>query len=356
MPNATVCCTFNDSCNTTREISELANVFDQDPQEQEEVTSTSGLNQDPVRPRRPPQGWPYVVLILAVFALGVLAMYVVSALSRLGSVSTGFAEVNAEEIAAVMDQVNPPEGYELVARYGDLGPRLIESGVIDFEAFAAVFESAGDPLTQTQVEILRRGGHEQIVISRENAHFLLNFFWALGLANKNSILTEGPMIQYSGGQIDGYASTGGWTLGTKPAAEIYASLQLIPLTSEQQARVEEVASAVYRPCCDNPTLFPDCNHGMAMLGLLELMASQGASVDEMFRAAKYVNAYWFPQQALETAIYLKASQNTDFAMADARMVTGAELSSGSGFGSVHKSLQASGLLPPMPQGGGSCGN
>jgi hypothetical protein len=48
----------------------------------------------------------------------------------------------------------------------------------------------------------------------------------------------------------------------------------------QQKRLEEVTIGVFRPCCDNPHAFPDCNHGMAMLGLLELMA-RDASVDEM---------------------------------------------------------------------------
>jgi hypothetical protein len=63
----------------------------------------------------------------------------------------------------------------------------------------------------------------------------------------------------------------------------------------------EVASKVYRPCCGNPTSFPDCNHGMALLGLLELMASQGATVDQMFTAAKQVNAFWLPDQTRELA-------------------------------------------------------
>src|SRR3990172_11844652 len=147
------------------------------------------------------------------------------------------------------------------------------------------------------------------------------------------------MVQNSGGQIESFASTGGWTLATKPVTELYASMDLIPLTSEQQARVEEVAAAVYRPCCDNYTLFPDCNHGMAMLGLLELMASQGASVDEMFNAAKYVNAYWFPQQTLEIAIYLKANQKIEFADADAHVVVGKDYSSSSGTSIVHQALQ-----------------
>lgn len=261
-----------------------------------------------------------------------------------------------KELAALYEQVNPEDGYVLPVSYGDLGPRLIDSGVIDYDAFASIYENSGNPLSEAQIKALRQGSEEQIVISAETAHFLLNYFWAVGLANKNPILTEGPIVQNSGGQVERFASTGGWTLATKPITQLYASLDLIPLTREQQARVEQVASAVYRPCCDNPTLFPDCNHGMAMLGLLELMASKGASTDQMFEAAKYVNAFWFPQQNLETALYLQANQGMDFKDADARLVTSAEFSSGSGFAAMHQRLQTSGLLPQAPTQGGSCTN
>ncbi len=261
-----------------------------------------------------------------------------------------------QEIAALYEQVNPKDGYALSISYGDLGPRLIESGVINYEAFTAIYANSGNPLSETQIEILNQGSDEQIVINAENAHFLLNYFWAVGLANKNPILTEGPIVQNSDGQVERFASTGGWTLASKSIMEVYASMELIHLTPEQQARVEEVAAGVYRPCCNNSTLFPDCNHGMAMLGLLELMASNGANTDEMFEAAKYVNAFWFPQQNLETALYLKANQNVDFEDAEARLVTDAGFSSGSGYAATHQHLQTSGLLPQAPNQGGSCAN
>lgn len=66
-------------------------------------------------------------------------------------------------------------------------------------------------------------------------------------------------------------------------------------------KVEEVAAAVYRPCCNSHTPFPGCNHGMAMLGLLELMAPQRASADEcsvpqnMSTRIVYPNKRWRPQ-------------------------------------------------------------
>ena len=261
-----------------------------------------------------------------------------------------------QELARLSEEVNPKDGYTLPVSYGDLGPRLLASGVIGFDAFAAIYDKSGEPLSNAQIDILKKGSDQPIVITRENAHFLLNFLWAVGLANKNPILTKGPMVQYSNGPIENFASTGGWTLATKPVTELYASLDLIPLTAEQQALVEKVAGLIYRPCCNNPTLFPDCNHGMAMLGLLEMMASEGATADEMLQAAKYVNAYWFPQQTLETAIYLKTNKKIDFADAEPKLVVGKTLSSASGANMVHQALVAKGLLKQAPGQGGNCAN
>lgn len=273
-----------------------------------------------------------------------------------GYLTWGGTTQNKHDVAELYEQVNPEGGYTLPVAYGDLGPQLLESGIIDYERFAAIYTNAGTPLSGEQIEILKNGSDQNIVINAENAHFLLNYFWAVGLVNNNPILTQGPIVQNSGGQVERFASTGGWSLANRPVTELYARIDLIRLTPEQQARVEEVAAAVYRPCCDNPTHFPDCNHGMAMLGILELMASRGASTDEMFEAAKYINAYWFPQQTLEVALYLKADREIDFVDADARLVVGSQLSSSSGAQMVHADLQSKGLLQQAPGQGGSCAN
>ena len=157
------------------------------------------------------------------------------------------------------------------------------------------------------------------------------------------------MMQHGKDEVGGYASTAGWTLGAKPATALYSSVPIITLTPDQQTRLEEVANAVYRPCCDNPTAFPDCNHGMAMLGLLELMASQGASEDQMFRTALDVNTYWFPDTYLTIAKYL-ANKNMDWDKTDPRTILGADYSSAQGFQRV-----SSELTPTTGGGGGSCG-
>ena len=307
----------------------------------EEQTDAESLVNNRIR-----RGAWIIAGVLVVFLLGLGSSYL----------KWGYDQRSKLDVAALQAQINPREGYALSISYGDLGPRLIQGGVFDYEAFAAIYENSGDPLSAEQTEILKKGSDREIVINAQNAHFLLNFFWAVGLANKNPILTEGPIVQRSRGQVERFASTGGWSLAAQPVTELYASMNLIPLTAKQQKLVEEVAGAVYRPCCDNPTLFPDCNHGMAMLGILELMASKGASADEMFEAAKYVNAYWFPGQTLETAMYLQILESTDFVSADPRLVVSDRFSSGSGAARVHKKLQDKGVLPHTSGQGSSCAN
>jgi len=259
------------------------------------------------------------------------------------------------DMKALAGQINPKNGYELPATYGEIGPRLVEAGAIDLDEFVKIYQEMGKPLSEEQLAILTKGSNDPIVINQDNQHFLLNLFWAFGLANQNRVLTEGPMMRNGKEGVVKFASTGGWTLAANPIIEIYANSLIISLTEEQQKRLEEVAQGVYRPCCDNPTHFPDCNHGMAMLGLLELMAAQGASVGAMFEAAKYVNAYWFPRQALELAVLFKTAKNLDFAQVDAPQVVGQQFFSGSGFQAVHQWLAQNGKLDQAPDGGGSCG-
>jgi hypothetical protein len=93
---------------------------------------------------------------------------------------------------------------------------------------------------------------------------------------------------------------------------------------------------------------------MAMLGLLELMAAQGATEEEMFAAAKYLNAFWFPQQTLEMATFFKHTQNLDFAQVDAREFVGSTVSSGTGFRTIHQWLATNNLLDQSSDRGRNC--
>lgn len=263
-------------------------------------------------------------------------------------------ESSQTDSSAIMAQINPPEGYEINAVYGDVGPKLIESGVIDLEKFKGVYQRSGQPLTQEQLDILTKGSNEKIKITPENSYFLLNFLWAVGLANKNKILDQGPM-QTSGTEVGNFASTGGWTLAKSSAVNYYSKYQITKaLSASQQSALEDFAYNSYRPCCGNPTGFPDCNHGMAMLGLGEIMASQGVSADDMFNAFKYVNAFWFPQTYFDIATYFKAKEGKDYKDVDARTIAGADYSSGSAR-LVEQWLSGNNLKEQAPSSGGGCG-
>lgn len=223
-----------------------------------------------------------------------------------------------------------PMRLTLPISFGDIGPRLIEAGTIDPVRFATAASRSNRPLTDGQRAFLLEGSDAPIVLTAGDSDFWLQMLWAFGLTNRNALLEEGPMMRYGPAAVGRFASTGGWPFAGRTVEVLYASLPLIALTTEQQARLEEAADAVYRPCCNNPTSFPDCNHGMAMLGLLELMAAQDATVDEMLEAAKYVNGFWFPQQSHQAALMFRHRDGRDFIQVDARRIVGAEAFSAAG--------------------------
>lgn len=272
------------------------------------------------------------------------------------SVQTGkFGDSNLDT-AVLIEQINPKEGYTINVKYQDIGFNLLESGVIDFEKFKSIYDRAGAPLTEDQLKIFSKEGlDKEITISSSNAYFLLNFFWALGLVNENPILEEGEITKYGKSRIGSFASTGGWTISIKPVMEVYSNSTIIKLNDEQQGKVEEVAGNAYRPCCSNSTAFPDCNHGMALLGVLELLAANDASVDEMYEAAKYFNAFWFPQQYFDLAVYFKVTDGLDFADIDGKTIVGKDYSSGFGWSKTKKWLASNDLIEKVPQSGGGCG-
>lgn len=253
-----------------------------------------------------------------------------------------------EDLAAALF---PADGVTLDVRFGDIPRRLVEEGVIDLEKFRAAAQAAGSPLTPEQLKLLNEGSDDPLRFDAGNAYFLLDVLWALGLANRNPVLTEGPMAQRGWDQAGGYASTGGWTIGAKPGPEYLAALELIALTPAQQLVVEEVAYNSYRPCCGNMTAFPDCNHGMAALALAELMASQGASPDEIFQALKDASPFWFPTQYHHLALYFE-QQGENWGDVDPRPVMEQQYSSAGGWKQVSAWLQQQGVLSAGDTGGG----
>lgn len=298
---------------------------------------------------------PYAIGALAMLLFYLLGLGSGYGLWGLPTRKEKAAQQQETDMTKIMAQVNPANGYPVAAHFNDMGPKMAAAGVFDFTDFELLYRQANQPLNQQQLAVLKQGNDDSpIVFNQQNAYFLLNYFWAVGLSNKNAILDSGPIQEYSKGKIESIASTGGWSLAKKKLSEIYSKLPLIPLTIGQQKNLEEAAKAVYRPCCDNPTHFPDCNHGMAMLGLMELMSSQNATVEQMLEAAKHANAYWYPNQTVEQAIFFKATTGQNYSDIDARVLLGSKYSSGSGFQAIHQYLTQNNLLPQSSTNSSGC--
>jgi len=255
------------------------------------------------------------------------------------------------------ERVLPSSGVTLPVVWGDLGIKMASVGVIDTEKLEAIYKTRGGLSAEMQ-KLLYGESNGNLRITPENASELLNLFWALGLGTKNEILEKGPMMTYSGAaspaealaKAGNFASTGGWILAKGDAMDHYSRHLFIVLTPEQQRLVERVSQNIYRPCCGNSVYFPDCNHGMAMLGLLELMASEGVSEEEMYRVALQVNSYWFPDTYLTIAKYFE-NRGVEWSKVNPKEALGSAYSSAQGYRQILEEIEP----PQSSGGGGGCG-
>lgn len=256
---------------------------------------------------------------------------------------TGQTVIN---LSTIQDAVLPKNGAALSVSWGDIWPKLVAAGVIDLSKFKQTVK-----LTPEQEKILTKGSDEKITINAQNSQFIVDALWALGLAQKSTVYTDGPMGQEYKKDVGNFSSTGGWTLARGNATDYLGQLDLIPLTDAQQQKVMEVAKNVYRPCCGNSTWFPDCNHGMAALAAIELMVYAGMDEKQIYKEVLALNSFFFPNNYLTTATYF-ARQGTPWDKVDAKEVLGATYSGGQGAAEIAKKV---GPLPYGQQSGGGCG-
>lgn len=249
-------------------------------------------------------------------------------------------------LSLVEKDVLPENGTELPVSWGDIGPRLVALGVIDEAKFRKAVK-----LTPEQEDILTKGSDQKIKIDATNGQFVVDMLWALGLAQKSLVYDEGPMGKEYKDQAGNFASTGGWSLARGPAMSYLNRYDLITLTPEQHKKVGEIAQNVYRPCCGNSTWFPDCNHGMAALAIIELLVSNNVDEATIYRKLLGFNSFWFADSYLYVATYF-AREGRPWSEVDAKTVLGKDYSSAQGAQAVAKKV---GQLPNRPTRGGSCG-
>lgn len=279
-----------------------------------------------------------VALVSATFLAGVLY-------AKVDSLKTGGLVGQSKSKEVDKEKILPEKGFDLPISWGDLGPRLIEAGVIDEVKFSQTVN-----LNSDEEKILKEGTDKPININADNSQFVVDLLWAIGLAQKSDVYTEGPMGKEYKKDAGNFASTGGWTLSKGKAVDHLGKYELFNLTDDQQKRVAEIAKNVYRPCCGNSTWFPDCNHGMAALAAIEMMVAQNLSDEEIYKNILKLNSFWFSGTYLTTAQYF-ANKGISWDKVDAKKVLGAEFSSSQGAAQIAKEV-----APQEGSGGGSgCG-
>ena len=251
------------------------------------------------------------------------------------------------------EKVLPKAGFRSKIYLGDSIIKLVENGVIDREKFEAINKERGGFPTELE-DVITSPSNKPILVTQANANYYVNFLWPVGLSNYMSSNKESPV---SGESLFNFASTGGWTLGKEENGGAYFNkFKIVELTPFQEELATKVAKNTYRPCCNNSTFFQDCNHGSALLGLLELGASQGLTEEELYREALAFNSFWFPQNYIQTAVYFKAVKNIDWENVDPKLVMGQDFSSSSGWRkNVGEKLANLGLVPKAKAGGAGCG-
>jgi hypothetical protein len=235
--------------------------------------------------------------------------------------SAGPAKADDALLASITEKVLPGSGFPSKIRLGDTAVMLAEKGVIDPEKFTTLYASRGG-LPDELKDVLTKPSPQPILLTKKNASIYLNLLWPIGLANQNNANQTSPIKD----NLDGYASTGGWTLGKESGGAYFNTLPLVPLTAEQEAIALRVAQSTYRPCCGNSAFFQDCNHGSAMYGLLQLGAAQGLSEEDLYKEALAFNSFWFASQYVQTAVLFQTQKNTSWESVDPKEVLGKDYS------------------------------
>lgn len=280
-----------------------------------------------------------VFLLLVAFIFGV-------AFQRVENRGSALTSDKTIEVFASKSEVLPEAGYALPVSWGDLGPKLISLGVIDKDKFEKTVN-----LNSEETKILEEGGENlPVSINADNSQFVVDFLWAVGLAQKSDVYEKGPLGTDYKKDVGNFASTGGWNLAKGTAVNHLGKHELFNLTDDQQKRVSEIAKNIYRPCCGNSTWFPDCNHGMAALAAIEMMVAKNLPDQEIYKNVLKLNTFWFPSTYMNIATYFER-KGTKWGKVDAKLVLGQEYSSAQGAANIAKEVGPA----PGGGGGGSCG-
>lgn len=256
----------------------------------------------------------------------------------------------SEPVFDIIEQVTPKAGLTTGVAFGDSLQKLIAAGVLDPDKLRASDKDLPDWVER----VLAAPSDDPIVFNEQTASYLVDLLWPLGLANKAMFNEKSPLYTV---RIPGFASTGGWTLGREQNGYVYFNrVEAVHVGDREQAMVLDVATTTFRPCCDNSTFFQDCNHGSALLGLLELAASQGATFAGLYGIALTANSFWFPDHYTKTALYFSHFHRKSWSEVAPKLILGPDFSTLSGWEKnvEDRLLRANVTLPGQSKGRQAC--
>lgn len=279
-----------------------------------------------------PKSAIYVLLVLTVGFL----LYQISPTIMTSNLIAASSNPSASKIDfnSLIEQVTPKEGMQINATWGNVVQDMEKAGILDVSKLKNILQNSyGQQLTPDEERILNTPNlNDKPEINNDNAVFMMYVLWALGKDNKNPVLDNSPFAKYFNNYDIGVGKAG------------YSDVILISLSSDQQALLQDVSQNSYRPCCSNPTAWPDCSHGFALLGLQELMASQGFGKDDIYKASLAFNSYWFPANYVYDAAYFKLTQNKNWSQIDSSVLMSRDYSSLTGAIKIQSYLKSSGVI------------
>jgi hypothetical protein len=217
-----------------------------------------------------------------------------------------------------IEQVTPAAGFTTKVKWNGIVSKMVKQGVLDPARLENVLKKRYGQDMRPQWRAVLAGENAELRINSDNAVFMMYVLWALAKSNNNQILFDSPFAKYFKNYDIGIGKAG------------YGNVELLALTPKQQKTAKEVAEIASRPCCNNTTAQPDCSHGFSALGLVELMASQNFSKQEMFDVFVKFNSFWFPETYVKTALYFKFREGKNWSELDKELIAGKEYSSLSG--------------------------
>ena len=249
-----------------------------------------------------------------------------------------FAEMIPAALAAdsrievLRNEVAPRDGVSIPVEWGNLLPELKALGAVNTTLLnKGLIESRGHGLTDSEAARFDGESHEIIRIDNASKTYLMYIFWAVAFVNAKPILNSSAHMY------------GNKTSPVGPAK--YGSLVLFKFSPAQQMLIEDVALNSYRPCCNAPTLKPDCSHGFAALGLLEFLVSKGFSREQLFKTLLQFNSYSFTNEYVDVALMLQ-EQGQSWSDANATQLVGYSYSSIEARQAIRKYLVERGIYDP----------